>query len=58
MAAASATGTSHQRRGSAVAATIDIASANARKVRCVPTSGISSSAERNTPASEPIVEIA
>ena len=40
------------------AATIASASAKTRNVRWVPTSGISSSAERNVPSSEPTVEIA
>ena len=56
--AAMASGTSHQRRGSPTAATSASASAKVRNVRWVPASGISSSAERNVPSSEPTVEIA
>ena len=56
--AATPSGTSHQRRGSPSAATIASASAKVRNVRWVPASGISSSAERNVPSSEPTVEIA
>ena len=57
--AAMATGTSAQRRRPAPsAATIASISAKVRNVRCVPTSGISSRAERNVPTSEPTVEIA
>ena len=55
---ASATGASTKRRPSAGTAAIASESAKSRKVRRVPTSGISTSALRNVPTSDPIVEIA
>ena len=56
--AATPSGTSAQRRPRPSVATTASASAKTRNVRCVPTSGISSSADRNVPSSEPTVEIA
>ena len=56
--AATPTGTSQKRRGSPAAATAETATANTMNVRWVPTSGISSSAARNVPSSEPTVPIA
>src|ERR1051325_8840491 len=51
-------GTSAQRGRRPSAATAAVISANVRNVRCVPTSGISSSAAANVPSSEPTVLIA
>ena len=56
--AATPSGASAKRRPRPSAETTASASAKVRKVRCVPTSGISSSAEANVPTSEPTVEIA
>ena len=53
-----ASGTSSHRRPRPSAPTIARASAKHRNVRRVPTTGISSSALRNMPTSEPAVEIA
>src|SRR3954471_20966867 len=53
-----ASGTSAQRRRSPSAAAAAVISANVRNVRCVPTSGISSSAAANVPSSDPTVLIA
>src|SRR4029078_13481555 len=58
ISAAIASGTSHQRHCRPATATTAVISANVRNVRCVPTSGISSSEARNVPSSEPTVEIA
>ena len=55
---ASTSGTTSQRRGSAGTATSAHSSAKVWNVRCVPTSGISSSEEANVPTSDPTVEIA
>ncbi len=56
--AATAAGAAIQRHPRPREDTAASAIANVRNVRCVPTSGISSSAERNVPSSEPTVEIA
>ncbi len=60
ISAAIATGASAQRRTgrSPQTATTAITSAKIRKVRRVPTSGISTSAEPSVPTSDPAVEIA
>ena len=55
---ATPTGARTKRRCRAGTATTASASAKARNVRRVPTSGMSRSALRNVPTSEPMVEIA